>query len=150
MRVNRRFMALGLAGLALAGLVAAGCSQAPGGAAAAEPAVKVEKNAETGISRVALSAKAAERLGIATAVVSASASGGGMTMPYAALFYDNDGKTWVYTNPEGLVFLRHEVEVDRIDGDTAILSAGPPVGAVVVTVGTAELWGAETGVGGGK
>ena len=44
MRTNRRFMAVGLAGLVLAGFGAAGCSQAPIGGTAAEEAVHVEKN----------------------------------------------------------------------------------------------------------
>ena len=147
MRTNRRFMAVGLAGLVLAGLGAAGCSQAPSGAAAAEEAVHVEKNEATGLSTLTLSAKAGERLGIATAAV--SASGSGTAIPYAALVYDKTGKTWVYTNPQGRDFVRHEIAVERIEGDLAILSSGPPVGTAVVTVGTAELWGVDTGVGGG-
>jgi hypothetical protein len=147
MRTNRRFMALGLGGLVLAGFVAAGCSQAPTGAAAAEPAVHVEKNEATGLSTLTLSARAAERLGIATGAV--SASGPGLAIPYTALVYDKTGKTWVYTNPQGRDFVRHEIEVERIEGDSAFLSSGPPVGTAVVTVGTAELWGVDTGVGGG-
>jgi hypothetical protein len=147
MRTNRRFMALGLAGLALAGFAAAGCSPAPGGAAAAEPAVHVEKNEATGLSTLTLSAKAAERLGVATGTV--SAFGAGTAIPYTALVYDKAGKTWVYTNPQGLNFVRHEVVVERIEEDLALLLSGPPVGTVVVTVAAAELWGVDTGVGGG-
>jgi hypothetical protein len=94
-----------------------------------------------------LSAKAAERLGIATGAV--SAAGAGTTIPYSALVYDKAGKTWVYTNPEGRDYVRQAIEVQRIDGDLAYLSSGPPVGTAVVTVGTAELWGVDTGVGGG-
>jgi len=47
------------------------------------------------------------------------------------------------------VFVRHAITVDRIEADRAVLSAGPPIGTLVVTVGVAELWGIETGVGGG-
>jgi hypothetical protein len=146
MRTNRRFMAVGLAGLVIAGFGAAGCSTAPSGAAAAE-AVHVEKNEATGLSRLTLSAKAAERLGIATGAV--SAAGAGTAIPYSALVYDKAGKTWVYTNPEGRDYVRAAIEVQRIEGDLAYLSSGPPVGTAVVTVGTAELWGVDTGVGGG-
>jgi len=45
------------------------------------------------------------------------------------------------------VFVRTQVRVDRIDGDVALLLDGPPSGTSVVTVGLAELFGAETGVG---
>ena len=68
-------------------------------------------------------------------------------VPYSAVLYDRDGKTWVYTNPEPLVFVRHPVSIDYIEGDLAVLLEGPPAGTQVVMVGVAELFGAETGVG---
>jgi hypothetical protein len=52
----------------------------------------------------------------------------------------------VYTNPEPLVFVRHAIVIDYIEGDLAILSEGPDAETAVVTVGAAELYGAETGV----
>ena len=67
-------------------------------------------------------------------------------VPYAAVIYGLKGETWVYTNPEPLVFVRQSVSVDYIEGDLAILSKGPSAGTAVVTVGGAELYGAETGV----
>ena len=111
----------------------------------------VEKNAETGLSRLTLSAKAAERLGIATmSVIGRQAGGVGQTtVPYAAVVYDASGATWAYTNMDGLVFVRQSITVERIEADQALLSEGPPIGTLVVTVGVAELWGIETGVGGG-
>ena len=72
-----------------------------------------------------------------------------MTIPYAAIVYDADGKTWAYVNSEGLTYMRAAVTVDEIDGDVARLSEGPPEGTPVVTTGAAELYGAEIGVGGG-
>jgi hypothetical protein len=137
--------------LVLALLVPAACAPTPSGTAAKDPAVVVEKNAETGLSKLTLSAKAAERLGIATAsVTQGSASGAaGTVVPYAAVIYDAGGKTWAYANTAALVFVRHPITVDRIEADRAVLSGGPPVGTLVVTVGVAELWGIETGVGGG-
>ena len=142
---NRRILAV----IGLAGLLLAACSGAPPESASKEAAVVVEKNEATGISRLALSAKAADRLGIATAPVAAAPAGRGTAVPYSAVVYDKDGATWAYTNPEGLVYLRAAITVDRIAENLAILSSGPPVGTSVVTVGTAELWGVETGVGGG-
>ena len=134
--------------LGLAAFLLAACSQGGvAGIVSEDPPVQVEKNEVTGLSRLTLSAKAAERLGIATGAV--SAAGAGTTIPYSALVYDKAGKTWVYTNPEGRDYVRQEIEVQRIEGDLAFLSSGPPVGTAVVTVGTAELWGVDTGVGGG-
>jgi hypothetical protein len=138
----------GLILLGLAAFLLAACSQGEvAGIVSEDPPVHVEKNEATGLSLLTLSAKAAERLGIATGAV--SAAGAGTAIPYAALVYDKAGKTWVYTNPQGRDFIRQEIEVERIEGDLAFLSSGPPVGTAVVTVGPAELWGVDTGVGGG-
>lgn len=68
-------------------------------------------------------------------------------IPYAAVLYGLEGEAWVYTNPEPLVFVRHPIVIDYIDGDQAVLSEGVPAGTQVVTVGAAELLGAELGVG---
>ncbi len=68
-------------------------------------------------------------------------------IPYGAVLYDVDGKTWVYTNPQPLAFVRQLISIDYIEGDLAVLSDGPPPGTQVVMVGVAELFGAETGVG---
>ena len=95
---------------------------------------------------VTVSAKAAERLGIQTTEVK-GAPAGRLSVPYAAILYDAQGATWVYAMSERDVFVRTQVRVDRIDGDVALLVEGPPSGTSVATVGLAELYGAETGVG---
>jgi hypothetical protein len=61
---------------------------------------------------------------------------------------DPDGVFWVYTNPEPLVFLRQEITIAREERDRTFLSAGPPPGSDVVTVGVPELYGAEYEIGG--
>ncbi len=134
-----------LACLALVGLVLGGCNQAST-SAPAEEAIHIEEQA-SGIKELTLSSKAAERLGVETAPV--AASGSSLTVPYAALIYDAQGLTWSYVNSAPLVYIREKVTVDRIEGETAILSAGPAAGTTVVTTGAAELYGAEIGVGGG-
>jgi len=68
-------------------------------------------------------------------------------IPYSAVIYDVNGDTWVYTNPETLVFIRARITIDYIDADKAILTDGPPVGTAIVTAGAAELFGTEFGVG---
>jgi hypothetical protein len=67
-------------------------------------------------------------------------------VPYAAVLYGVHGETWVYSNPEPLVYVRLPIVIDFIEGDLAFLSEGPQVGTAVVTVGAAELFGTETGV----
>ena len=65
-------------------------------------------------------------------------------VPYSAILYDLTGDTWVYTNPEPSVFVRERVAIERIDEDLAVLNTGPAVGTQVVTIGAAELYGAES------
>jgi hypothetical protein len=112
-----------------------------------EPAV-VEPIEGTSLNRVTLSQKASERLGIETAAVEDEEVGGApaKVLPYSAVLYDANGDTWTYTNPEPLVFIRHQISIDRVDGESAILSEGPDAGTKVVTVGAAELIGTEFGV----
>jgi len=133
--------------LAVAGLMAAGCAKPPAAATKTASAVSVEEIDGTELKRLTLVEKSAQRLGIQTAPV--LEQGGMAVVPYAAVLYDQHGLTWVYTNPEPLVFLRAQITVDDIDGDMALLSAGPVSGTLVVTVGASELFGVESGVGGG-
>ena len=107
---------------------------------------KVEAVEGSDLSRVTLSKEAAGRLGIHTAVV-AKGPDVRTNIPYAAVLYDEAGDTWTFTSPAPLTYLRAHIEVDVIQGGRAVLSAGPPVGTTVVTVGAAELLGTELGVG---
>ena len=129
-----------LIGVAL--LVVAGCGGS-GDEATNAPAT-IEAVAGTDLSRVILTSRAAARLDIQTAQVRTGARKR-TVIPYSAVLYDPNGKTWTYTSPKHLVFVRQDISVDRIDGDAAILSAGPPPGTPVVTVGAMELWGVEYG-----
>jgi hypothetical protein len=67
-------------------------------------------------------------------------------VPYQAVLYGVHGETWVYSEPEPLVYVRLPIVIDFIEGDLAYLSGGPEVGTAVVIVGAAELFGTETGV----
>lgn len=66
-----------------------------------------------------------------------------IVVPYSAVYYDGQGVPWVYTTPESLVFVRQRIEVERIVGDFAVITDGPPIGTKVVTVGAPLLYGAE-------
>jgi multidrug efflux pump subunit AcrA (membrane-fusion protein) len=101
------------------------------------------------VNQITLTAKASERLGMKTAAVVAGPASGQLAIPHSALLYDPDGKAFVYASPKALVFRRADVMVLRINADTVILTSGPAVGTSVVTVGASELFGVDSGVGGG-
>jgi hypothetical protein len=112
------------------------------------PAI-VEPIGETGFNRVILTERAAERLDIQTVLVSEQDMDGELRLviPYSALIYGLHGETWAYYSPEPLSYVREPITVDYIEGDIVVLLEGPAVGTEVVTVGVAELYGTETGVG---
>ena len=92
------------------------------------------------LKRVILTEKAAERIDVQTIAVD------GNVVPYAAVIYDTEGNTWVYTSPAPLTFVRESIVIDHIEGDQAFLAQGLGSNLPVVTVGVAEIYGAETGV----
>jgi hypothetical protein len=97
------------------------------------------------VSRVVLTDLAARRLDIQTEPVRTEEVDGAerILIPYAAVIYDLEGQAWVYTSPAPLTFIRANIDVATIEGDTAVLASGPLTGTPVVTVGGAELYGAE-------
>jgi hypothetical protein len=146
MRHRNRWM---VAILIIAALQLAACAAQTQESSPSDPPARVERIGGTDPSRVILTAQAAKRLGIETAPVRDAQIGGKLrkVVPYSAVFYDLNGQTWVYTNPEPLTFVRASISVDYIDSDLAVLSEGPPSGTEVVTVGSPELYGTEFGVG---
>jgi hypothetical protein len=144
-----------IAGVCLAATQLSACGSGSDEATAAkdgEPA-DVTPVKGTNVEQVKLTAQAAKRVGIRTARVEQvrirRRRGGDRvrkTIPYSAVLYGADGKTFAYTSPRPLVFVRALIEITDIRGDRALLSSGPPVGAAVVTVGGSELYGTEFGV----
>lgn len=101
-----------------------------------------------GVNEVALTQRASERLQMATAPVAmADGAGDQLTVPYAALIYDNNGGTWVYQQTGPLNYKRVPVVVDYIEGDTVYLTEAPDEGTPVAVASVAELYGTDTGVG---
>ena len=145
MQRSNRWMMVVL--LIIAGLQLSACAQASATTAKVSPS-KVEAIEGSEFKRVTLTQKAAQRLDIQTAPVREEQVDGTqrMVVPYAAVIYGLQGQTWAYTNPEPLVFVRQPISIDYIEGDRAVLVDGPAAGTAVVTVGGAELYGAETGV----
>ena len=64
-------------------------------------------------------------------------------VPYGAVYYDATGAAWVYVYTAPRTFERHRIGIERVIGDLAVLSEGPPVKTAVVTVGAALLYGTE-------
>jgi hypothetical protein len=148
MRRSKRWIAA--VGLLIAIAQLAACTQtsaeATGGAEPAKVEL-VEGSQDT--SRVTLTPKAVERLGIRTTPIGETTVAGKKrkVVPYGAVLYDAEGETSVYVSPAPNTYVRQPITVDFIQGDRAVLVAGPAAGTAIVTVGAAELYGAETGVG---
>ena len=143
-RSTRRITAL--SALAALALPLGGCAKVKTDEVQGEKAAKVEKIGDTGQSKVILLEEAARRLGIETAEVSGLPAGR-ESVPYSAVIYDAEGHSWVFTTSDPLAYVKAPITIDHIDGDRAILTAGPPVGTQVVTQGAEELFGVEDGIG---
>jgi hypothetical protein len=107
---------------------------------------RLEAISGSNVKKLMLTPKAAQRLDVQTGKVREDAAGH-KVVPYAAVVYDKDGGTWVYTNPEPLTFIRQAINIVDIKGDDAVLKEGPDVGMPVATTGAPQLYGAEKGVG---
>jgi hypothetical protein len=135
-----------------AALALSACAKVEESAAAKAERFNLELvDEEKGLNRLTLVKNAAERIGVTTEKVGMLARFGGesrrTSVPHGAVLYDPSGETFVYTSPEPLVFIRHPITVDYVEDGVAVLVAGPSVGTPVVTVGVAELFGMEFGVG---
>jgi hypothetical protein len=125
-------------------LLLAACGSSANEEAGPDPAT-IEHVKGTDLARVKLTANAARLLGVHTVRVRTEGARGRTVIPYDAVLYDPDGRTWAYTSPKPLVYQRADIRVARTDGASAILTRGPPAGARVVTAGATEIWGVEYG-----
>ena len=135
--------------LAAAVLALAACGTAPAPEQASPATIVPVKGSD--IPRLELTPGAVHRLGIQTQPVTTAAPGtAGATevIPYPAVVYDTDGSSWAYVAVTSGTYVRRPITITVIRGDVAMLSAGPPVGTRVVTVGTAELLGTEYNISG--
>lgn len=135
--------------LILAALLLAACGgDSTNSEAKVEPAT-VEEIEGSELNRVTLTERAAQRLDIQTASIREERVGGAAlkVIPYSAVIYGLRGETWAYISPEPLLFIREPITIDYIEGDMAYLVDGPATGTLVATVGVAELYGIDTGVG---
>lgn len=140
---------LALMGMIVSVLPLGACSQHDSHAAHGEHPAQVDKVDGSDLSRVTLTERAAERIGLEITAVreQVGEDGAQVVVPYSSLIYDPQGRTWIFTSPQARTFVRQQVAVDRIEGELVFLSEGPPAGTEVASVGVAEIYGAETGVG---
>ena len=140
---------LSVAGLVIgAAAILAGCATA---APAEAPPALIKPVAGSQIPQLQLTERAVQRLGVVTQPVRQTATAGHAAreiIPYSAVVYDTDGSTWTYVNTAARTYERKPITVTEIDGGIAQLSAGPPAGTPVVTVGAAELLGTEYNISG--
>jgi hypothetical protein len=136
--------ACAVAALIIAPLLITGCGSAQEQALGPPASVQNVKGAD--FPPVVLTASAARRIGVRTMSVR-PAHGRPLetSIPYSAVLYDPDGSTWTYTSPKPRVFVRRDITLASIVGDSAILKKGPPVGSLVVVEGSTEIWGVEYG-----
>jgi hypothetical protein len=147
-RKCRRQLRAACAGLVLiAGVVSlSACSEAASTGYDYETAshhvpAKLEPIKGTDVQRVIFDAEGAKAVGLKTAPI--RQDGQGTVIPYDAVIYGADGNAYTYTAPEPLTYVRQEISIDHFDGDSVMLSDGPPAGTEVVTVGAAEVYGTE-------
>lgn len=115
-----------------------------------EPPSHVEEIEGSDLHKVTWTKKAAQRTGLETGKVTQVKAREGeekRAVPYSSILYTPDGKTWLYKMPEDRTFIRHEIEIDYIEGQLVFLDNGPPIGTTVVTVGVPEIYGSEFEVG---
>jgi hypothetical protein len=144
-RSRRRLVVAALVVMS-ASLPLSACKEVEEEAAKGYSPATIEPVKGTDLQRVTFTAEGARRVGLQTAP--ARRSGRFEVVPYAALVYDAEGKTYVYRRTGALSFMREQVQVDRIDGRRAFLSRGVAPGTTVVTVGAAEVYGTELDVAG--
>jgi hypothetical protein len=146
-RKCRRQLRAACAGLVLiAGVVSlSACGEASSGydyeTATHHVPAELEPIKGTDVKRVIFDAEGAKRVGLQTAPIRQDRRK--EIMPYAAVIYDAEGDTYAYTAPKPLTYVRQQIDIDHYNGDSVVLSDGPPVGTEVVTVGVDEVYGTE-------
>jgi hypothetical protein len=125
-------------------LALTGCTQVEEFESTNEPTSVTPIKGQDDIQQVTFTADAARRVDLTTDTV--RASGRRTWIPYAALIYNEEGRTYTYVSRKPLVFVRVLIGIDHIAHGRVVLRSGPPTGTRVVTTGAAEVYSAEFGV----
>jgi hypothetical protein len=124
----------------------AGCAEIESVAAEPYEPAALESTGPDKPARVTLTEEAVDRVALQTTEV--KALGKDLTVDHAALVFDKAGKPWVFSVVGPRTYVRATVTIKEVQDNVVTLSAGPPAGTQVVTVGAIELWGAELGIAG--
>ena len=103
-----------VAALALAALSVTACAKTGGEEEESNRGATLDSVPGSDIGAVTLTDVAEQRIDLKTAAIEQAADG--MQIPYAALLYDPDGKTWTFVKIGDHQFQRQPVTVDHIDG----------------------------------
>jgi hypothetical protein len=144
-RTTLRKAVLGVA-VAVAVATSAGCAEIESVTAEPYEPAALESTGPDKPAKVILTEEAVDRVALQTTEV--KALGKDLTVDHAALVFDKAGKPWVFSVVGPRTYVRATVTIKEVQDNVATLSAGPPAGTQVVTVGAIELWGAELGIAG--
>ena len=142
---KRQIHALAIAAAAAIAVILGGCTQDPEVIPKRAGPAKITPVQGGKVKEVTLTDQAVKRIGLEMVVLQEEF--GVKVVPYDAVVYDEKGATYVFTSPKAYTYVRTPITVGRIGAKKAYLTDGPAVGTSVVVVGTAELYGAESGLG---
>jgi hypothetical protein len=132
--------------VAIAVATSAGCAEIESVTAEPYEPAALESTGPDNPARIILTDEAVDRVALQTTEV--KALGKDLTVDHAALVFDKAGKPWLFTVVGPRTYVRAAVTIKEVQDNVMTLSAGPPAGTQVVTVGAIELWGAELGIAG--
>ena len=132
--------------VAVAVATSAGCAEIESVTAEPYEPAALESTGPDKPARVILTEEAVDRVALQT--IEVKALGKDLTVDHAALVFDKVGKPWVFSVIGPRTYVRAAVTIKEVQDNVVTLSAGPPAGTQVVTVGAIELWGAELGIAG--
>jgi hypothetical protein len=132
--------------VAIALATSAGCAEIESTTAEPYEPAALESTGPDRPARIILTEEAVDRVALQTTEV--KTLGKDLTVDHTALVFDKAGKPWVFTMVGPRTYVRAAIGIKEVQDKLVILSAGPPAGTQVVTVGAIELWGAELGIAG--
>jgi hypothetical protein len=132
--------------VAIAVATSAGCAEIESVTAEPYEPAALESTGPDKPARIILTDEAVDRVALQTTEV--KPLGKELTVDHAALVFDKAGKPWLFTVVGPRTYVRAAVTIKEVQDNVMTLSAGPPAGTQVVTVGAIELWGAELGIAG--
>lgn len=102
----------------------------------------VERLQDGRLPKIVLTDHAVKRLGIISQKLRS-----GFEVPRSSLLYDTQGRAWVYVDLGHSTYQRAEIEVLKVRDEVLEIKSKFEPSIQVVTIGAAELFGTESGIG---